>query len=143
MTVIAWDGRMLAADRLASYNGHKRSATKIFRLDSQRLVAFAGTAPIAHAVLAWLRDSERKIEAFPKSADTHAFVVHRDGHAECYEGEAHPVPVLEPFFASGAGRDYALAAMHLGYDARRAVEVACALDIYCGNGIDTLTFEED
>ena len=35
-------------------------------------------------------------------------------------------------------RDFALAAMHLGKSAREAVEVACALDVFCGNGIDTL-----
>ena len=41
----------------------------------------------------------------------------------------------------GHGRDFTLAAMHLGHDARTAVEVACALDAFCGCGIDTLTLE--
>jgi hypothetical protein len=40
--------------------------------------------------------------------------------------------------AFGSGRDYAEAAMFLGCDAKRAVEVACQFQTDCGNGIDTL-----
>lgn len=142
MTVIAWDGRTLAADKRANYNGHARTVTKIFRLDAHRLVAFAGDAANACALVEWLRDPDRKAADFPKHDHTHAYVVHSDGTTECYEGDAYPVPITERYFAGGAGRDYALAALYLGCDARRAVEVACALDIYCGNGIDVLRFEE-
>lgn len=55
-----------------------------------------------------------------------------------YEKVPYPARVEDKFTATGCGRDYALAAMFLGHDARAAVEVACALDAHCGNGIDTL-----
>jgi ATP-dependent protease HslVU (ClpYQ) peptidase subunit len=51
-------------------------------------------------------------------------------------------PVEDPFIAFGAGRDYAMAAMHLGCDAHRAVEVACVFDTGCGMGIDTLELDQ-
>jgi hypothetical protein len=143
MTVVAWDGRTLAADRMANCNGHPRSVTKVFRLDPFRLVAVTGISHKAHEILEWLRDPNREQDKFPRGDDAHVYVVYRDGTAECYEGGPIPVPIVERQFAAGAGRDYALAALYLGYDARRAVEVACALDIYCGNGIDTLSFEDD
>lgn len=142
MTVVAWDGRTLAADRMANYNGHARSATMVFRLDPQNLVGICGKASVATEILAWLRGA-RDPEQFPRDPDTMVFMVHNTGRMVCYEGGPFPVPVTEGYFAMGAGRDYALAALHLGYDARRAVEVACALDIYCGMGIDTLSFEDD
>jgi hypothetical protein len=33
--------------------------------------------------------------------------------------------------------------MYLGFDAVKAVEVACALDNGCGNGIDALTLQQE
>ncbi len=61
----------------------------------------------------------------------------------CYGYYLSPYPEWnqDRFDAIGSGRDYALAAMYLGHDARRAVEVASALDNGCGNGIDVLTLE--
>ena len=38
---------------------------------------------------------------------------------------------ITDFMAIGAGRDFALAALHLGHDVRRAVEVACELSVFC------------
>ena len=46
--------------------------------------------------------------------------------------------IEDTFAASGSGRDYARAVMHMGHRAWDAVAVACALDTECGNGIDTL-----
>lgn len=80
---------------------------------------------------------------FPKSAreeDAALLVINPDGGIDYYT--KGPIPTRrEPPFAGGIGSDFALAAMHCGRDARGAVEVACALSTYCGNGIDTLTLE--
>lgn len=35
----------------------------------------------------------------------------------------------------------AMGAMLAGADARKAVEITSEIDIYCGNGVDSLTFE--
>lgn len=143
MTVIAWDGTTLAADKKANANGIGRTVTKIFRLNADEMVAFCGNAADAMAMLWWLK-AARDPAAFPELSERDsmfAWVVRRDGSIHRYEGRSLPIAYEDRAFADGAGRDYALAAMHLGYDARTAVEVACSLDCYCGNGIDTLTFE--
>ena len=39
-------------------------------------------------------------------------------------------------------RNFALMAMHLGHDARRAVELTCELSVDCGNGVGVLRFDD-
>ncbi len=95
------------------------------------------------AALAWLRgcrDPNQYPEAM-KSSDSLMWVI-RKGEFLRYDSGPFPARVEDKYLATGCGRDYALAAMYLGHDARRAVEVACALDSSCGNGIDTLELLE-
>lgn len=143
MTVIAWDGRTLAADKQATAGNMKRTATKILRV-TDGLVALSGDAAHAHAhaVLGWFqgvrdpRDFPR--EQCPDKAG-HVTYFTRDG-VFLYDGTGHGYreKIDCSFIAFGCGRDYAMAAMYLGCDARRAVEVACEFDAFCGMGIDVL-----
>lgn len=142
MTVIAWDGRTLAADKQATVAGMVSTATKIHRLDDG-LVAFSGSGAHAAELLHWFK-SERRPESYPRrdpDSDSGAgsLFITRSGQVLMYS-QSSPFPELveDKFFARGAGRDYAMAAMHLGCDARRAVEVACMFDVSCGMGIDIL-----
>ena len=114
MTCIAWDGKTLAADKMSCSVGYGYTVTKIYRLANGGIVGFSGDGDGAMALLAWL-NSPRDAAAYPLGQSI-----------ECQR------------YAMGHGRDFALAAMHLGKSAREAVEVACALDVFCGNGIDTL-----
>lgn len=141
MTVIAWDGETLAADKRADLNGLVRTVTKIARIDDY-LCGFAGGFALSAARMLWLRNGADPAR-FPKGEGddwSRLLVIRRDLTILVYEH--HPVPMeFEPQqFAIGSGRDYAMAAMHLGRLAREAVRVACELDSSCGNGIDTLTF---
>lgn len=141
MTVIAWDGKTLAADKRAVLAGFQGgTVTKIHRWPGG-LCAFAGDLDIGMQMVAWLRGGARP-EEFPKrQADENAasfLVVNADGTTVRYERAPIPLLFENVKQAMGSGRDYALAAMHLGCDARRAVEVACALDQNCGNGIDAI-----
>lgn len=143
MTVIAWDGKTLAADKMACECGHGRTVTKIHRLSDGSLVAFSGDGDGAMALLAWLK-GVRNPDNYPtaqKDNDTGAFLVRPDGRCETYGKTPFPQVIEDRCFAMGHGRDFALAAMHLGRSAREAVELACRLDVYCGNGIDVLTLE--
>lgn len=140
MTVIAWDGRILAADKQATTYNMRRTSTKIHRVPSG-LVALTGDAGHAHALFEWFR-AARDPRAYPRvqgEAQGHLIHFTHEG-VFVYAGDAYGYcePVLDPFIAFGSGRDYAMAAMHLGCDARRAVEVACVFDTSCGMGIDTL-----
>ena len=55
-----------------------------------------------------------------------------------YEQTPNPFVVEDKQWAIGSGRDYAIAAMHLGRTAAEAVAVACLFDVSCGMGIDTM-----
>lgn len=143
MTVICWDGRTLAADKMACSAGYGYTVTKIHRLKSGALVAFSGDGDSSMTLLAWL-DGGRDVAAYPpaqKDNDTSALLIEPDGSVLSYGKTPHPQRIECARYAQGHGRDFALAAMHLGKTAREAVEVACALDVFCGNGIDTLELE--
>ncbi|MRW82888.1 hypothetical protein GJ698_02135 [Pseudoduganella sp. FT26W] len=142
MTIIAWDGKTLAADKQSTCAGHGSTVTKIFRT-TFGLVGFAGKASHARALLVWF-NSGAILERWPVSPDrdnwADAIVICPNGEVREYVGNGggHYELVEDNFCAMGGGRDYALAAMFLGKSAKEAVEVACALDITCGKGIDTL-----
>lgn len=140
MTCIAWDGKTLAADKMACSVGYGNTVTKVYRLKSGGIAGFAGDGDGAMALLAWL-ESSRDAAAYPpgqKDNDTSALVIAPGGAVLSYGKTPFPQRIECQRYAMGHGRDFALAAMHLGKSAREAVEVACALDVFCGNGIDTL-----
>lgn len=140
MTVIAWDGRTLAADKMSCSAGYGYTVTKVHRLRDGSLVGFSGDGDGAMALLAWL-EAARNPAGYPeaqKDNDTSAVVVRPDGTVWSYGKTPFPQRIECRFYAMGHGRDFALAAMHLGHDARKAVEVACALDAFCGCGIDVV-----
>jgi ATP-dependent protease HslVU (ClpYQ) peptidase subunit len=142
MTVIAWDGKTLAADKRGTVAGMAYSVTKIHRVRGH-LVAFSGSGGHAAELLDWFERNGIS-QTYPKrSGDEDGagmLVIDPKGRIFMYSA-ANSLPELieAPFFARGAGRDYAMAAMHLGKSAREAVEVACVFDVGCGNGVDTLT----
>lgn len=144
MTVIAWDGKTLAADKQNTSCGTAGTVTKIFRVPGG-IVGFTGNQGHAVALLAWFRDG-RDPDKWPKKpGDTSASAIYITPAGIClYSGEdgPHAARSEDKRDAWGAGYAYALAAMHLGHNAREAVQVACALDINCGMGIDTLELDQ-
>jgi len=140
MSVIAWDGQTLAADKRASLGTLICKTTKIHRV-GDALCAYSGEAAGGEEVLAWFRDGAKPAD-FPitqRDRENWAgLLVIRKGQILKYEHSPNPISFEDKFFAIGSGRDFALAAMHLGYDARTAVEVAIALYSGCGNGVDTM-----
>lgn len=142
MTCIAWDGTTLAADRLAAYGGMTNEVTKIHRVNGV-LVGGSGDLPFVLEMIEWVR-AGRKPEDFPpaqRSKDDWQplLVIEVDGTTSLYERTPYPVRNKNKHVAIGSGREFARAAMHLGRTAREAVEVACALSIECGGGIDVLS----
>lgn len=140
MTVIAWDGKTLAADKMSCSAGYGYTVTKVHRLADGSVAAFAGDVDSAMALLHWL-NGDRDAATYPdaqKTNDTSAFVVGPDGKAVSYGKTPHPQVMEDRYYSMGHGRDFALAAMHCGKTAREAVELTCLLDVYCGNGVDTL-----
>lgn len=70
-------------------------------------------------------------------ADFSAIVLTKDGLYE-YDKWCRGEKVLDPFHAIGCGAKSALAAMHMGANAKRACEVTCSVDPLCGPPIVTM-----
>lgn len=143
MTVIAWDGKTLAADKQSTLYGHGSKVTKIFR-HKDSLIALCGNGPHACAMLGWYY-AGADVQKFPKPATPDEagslMVFSKHGISEYAGTSGYCMKNESAYVAYGCGRDYALAALYLGKTAREAVKVACALDTQCGIGIDTLALE--
>ena len=145
MSVIAWDGERLAADKRACLGTLIRTTTKIFRV-GDALTGYAGDADGGEELLAWFKDGSDPAKFPPSQRDKDSWagllVIRREG-SEILKYERTPYPIKFPpqQFAIGSGRDFALAAMRCGRDAVGAVDIACIFDTGCGNGVDVLSFD--
>lgn len=145
MTCIAWDGKTLAADKRATYQGLTRTVTKIFR-HGNALLAIAGDGGMGMEMVNWIRGGG-VLSSYPPTQREEKTMVYfamiEDGRVWMYERTPHPLILEDRQFAMGSGRDFALAAMHLGKSAREAVEIACLFEQNCGNGVDVLELERE
>lgn len=139
MTVVAWDGKTLAADKRAVCAGAHCTTTKLRRIASGEVLAWTGDQDAGELLAKWYAegaDVERWPEFQKDKDDWCRLIVAGSSGVRWYERKPVSVRVEDRFAAWGSGRDFALAAMHLGKTAREAVEVACAFDVGCGNGVD-------
>ena len=115
---------------------------KIFVLDGERKgFIYGGCGRFADvvAVRTWLESGGEK----PKVDDTfHAMLIDAQGKC-CMIDNSLVLMAAEdhPHMAVGSGREYAMAAMHLGCDAKRAVQVAMVFDTGTGGTIVELHTE--
>lgn len=145
MTTVAFDGKTLAADKRATSGNNISTVTKIRRI-GDLLVGGSGDLDFVLSMMEWI-EKGRDIAAFPthqrdKDDWQTVLVIEKDGTPSVYNRTPHPIRYEQPNVAIGSGRDFALAAMHLGCDAITAVKVASALDCGTGNGVDSLQLEQ-
>jgi hypothetical protein len=141
MTVIAWDGKTMAADKRTTDCGLPRTSTKIIRAEGGALLGACGDSSMCRALRAWWM-AGADTENYPdKDKTSSLLVVTRGAKVLLYWDGPFPVETEEKFTAVGSGRDYAIAAMHFGQTAEDAVRLACIYDTGCGNGVDVLTLE--
>lgn len=141
MTVIAYDGKTISADKRATNGGLCRTVTKLYRLTDGSVAAFAGGLANGTEMKAWLEagaDPEKFPESQKSKDDWNTFIHHKNGLLMVYETSPQPLLFEDRLFASGSGRDFALAAMHCGRSTAEAVEIASLFENGCGNGVDTL-----
>jgi hypothetical protein len=141
LTVIAWDGKTLAADRLLCAGETKGTGRKIFRVGAE-LVGFSGTSCEAAAMLAWYR-AGADVGSFPQSKgdDYATMLVIRGRRVWKYDGRAYAYEVKAPC-AIGCGAEGAMVAMACGKNAREAVLLASRFNNSCGNGVDVFELKE-
>lgn len=144
MTVIAWDGHNLVADRQLSTDGMIQSATKIWRLKDGSLVGAAGVFSNAVAFVKWL-DAGADPEAYKDDWDTEegGFTIIRitkDREILIYVSQV-PFTIEDDFAAIGSGAPYAIGALAAGLNSIRAVEIAMEYSADCGRGTNILTLD--
>lgn len=131
MTTIAFRNGMIAADSAVCFDSsHVGTMRKLARSTDERFIAgAAGHTSAAAAFLAWVANN---CEGPPPATDERAdglLYSHRDG-LQCWDGAAMVWPMHCEFTAIGSGYRQAMAAMAMGADAFRAVEIAALTDVY-------------
>lgn len=141
MSVVAWDGKSIAADKQATVSGLRFKVTKIWRIKSGEIIAGTGDWDSFAMVAKWYEEGADpgKWPACQSHKDDWArlTVVGPDG-VKVYERQPVFIRVEDPFMAWGSGRDYAMGAMARGANAKEAVEIAMRFDNGCGLGIDAM-----
>lgn len=139
MTIIAWDGKTLAADKQMTWADMRSTVRKIRRLENGEVIGATGDSGKCLSVLDWYEQGAEP-EKWPKcqtSDDYARLIVARPGKGLVYF-DWLPIeqPILDPFMAFGAGRDFAMGALAMGAGAAQAVEVASRFSASCGMGVD-------
>lgn len=146
MTVIAWDGKTLAADKMFCHGVTFTKGTKIKKINGH-LVFSSGDFDAIQSLFSWY-ERGAKPEEWPnhqKNEDRWVplFVIKNDGVINVYNRDPYSWEIEDKIYAIGSGGDFALAAMTMGKTAYEAVELACSLTIDCGCGIDVLTLGDN
>jgi len=151
MSIVAWDGKILAADKMAA-SGVAEICTKIFKFKipvdfengeklSDFVCAFTGPIPVGMLMVDWFKSGARKKE-FPEVQKTddwsRLIVAHHSFKygVRIYDNTPAYYELEDPFLAWGAGAEVALGAMAMGADAIGAVGIASRYYTTCGQGID-------
>lgn len=143
MTVIAWDGRLLAADKRAvDGGGIARTVTKIERY-RKHLLAITGSWDVGCEIREWWKTGAdpAKFPAKARENEASLIVIAHDGGIYTYASGPYPLHIEQQRCAFGSGRDFAEAAMYCGKNAAQAVEIACLFQSDCGNGLSVLELE--
>ncbi len=140
MSIIAYDGKMIAADKRGTTHGMSMTITKLIALPVDgEFAAWTGDQDVGLTLIDWYVNGkdEKKWPEVQKTDDfTDLIIANANG---CYFYQKYPriCKIEDEFMAWGSGRDYAMAAMAMGANAREAVVVAIKYNVYCGNGIDS------
>jgi hypothetical protein len=151
MTTIAWDGTTLASDSLGDQNGLRMVITKLHRGvladGTPFIMGAAGESSWANMTHAWIKSLSlpdmghatypHQVNEGPERNDPQVILV-LGKHGTFYKVGKCLTRLESQFHAVGSGRDFAIAAMHLGKSAEEAVAVAIKFDCYSGGEIRTM-----
>jgi len=150
MTVIAWDGRTVAADSLGVVGHGVRSRLASAKIELRDGVVFGTTGrmgPLRDAWIAWWQagaDAANVPAQGGAAEDCGNFLVFKDGRCFVF---SHLIPYAceeSAPFAYGSGSEFAIGAMRTDIkagrspDATNAVEVAIECDVNCGGPVLTI-----
>lgn len=131
----------MAADSRATYDDDRVVRTeKLFR-KGKAIIGLAGESEPGLIFLDWYGSGKEPPRILlDGNADFTALVLTRKGLFEygkyCREERVH-----EDFHAAGSGAKVALGAMHMGADAKRAVQIAMKVDPFTGGPVVTMSLQ--
>lgn len=138
MTVIAYRSGVICADSRETWGDSTTNrCEKLFRKKvgkREHVIGTAGGSYSGMVFVDWYGSNKEPPEVLTKhlTLEEDFEVMVWDGrHVYTANHLCRLVKVIEPFMAVGSGRKAALAAMYMGADARKAVEIACKIDPYC------------
>lgn len=146
MTVVVWDGEVLATDCAATDGAAMWETTKAWYHNNngrQEILSGAGPVQSILAMREWYKRGAIADGLPPSQLSPnwcHFIVVTASG---LYRYEQGPHSIYHGFnlCAFGEGKDFALGAMEMEADAARAVEVCNKLSPYCGLGVSRYQLE--
>ena len=149
MTVIAWDGKTLATDRMANDGSQKWESSKAWyskRYKEDECI-ITGTGLLAHIIQmkAWYIqggdvDSFRDLPCNRVAYSTSQLIVVRREGLYVFEGH-HPVLRKEEFCAFGDGKEIAMGALAMGATAKQAVLICNDFSLHCGKGVELFSLQ--
>ena len=137
MTTIAYRNGVLAADTQAENCGWviPGGARKIRRINSDTAAAICGDWALFEPWLHWQCGDDDK--PFDLGENTRIILANAAEGVTVYEGRGW-FKFDGPFGAWGSGWPAAVAAMHMGADAKRAVEIAALCDPSTGGDVQVM-----
>lgn len=136
MTVIAWDGHTIAADRMAVIGERRARVRKLTPLPDG-VAAVCGDHHEGLLLVQWYLDGADPSK-WPKFQDEEytTLVIARSSGVVVY-GKLPVANVVRQKFAWGSGSEVAMGAMYMGATAVQAVRAAISVNVYCGLGVDS------
>ena len=136
MSVVAWDGKTLAADRQGTLYERQIRSDKLFRRGDTS-VAITGNHAEGLVLVKWYFAGADPEEwpSFQEPDSFNMLLVARGRRLVMFQHLPIPILIRDRLFAIGNGAAYALGAMAAGADARAAVRIASRFDIHCGMGV--------
>ena len=143
MTTCVWTPTMVAADTMADQNCLIMPTSKIRRFNNMILMGSGHSHQIEEYFFKIKNMNLAEVLAlnFPdyeeeKKSPAMILVDVPNPHLAWYLVGSMWMRILRDFHAIGSGRDFAMAAIALGKNAREAVELAAQFDIYTGGDVE-------
>jgi hypothetical protein len=144
MTIIAWDGKSLAVDKVCVCSEMAFTVTKAKKVSETAVAAWTGDHEQGLALARWFKKGAFTTEwpKFQEGEKWTRLVLMDSSGVYCFERLPVRQYFEDPFMAWGSGRDYAMGAMAMGASAKQAAEIASQFNVYCGNGISVFSLND-
>ena len=142
MTVIAWDGEVLATDTQCTLGNAKYQSPKAWYESvggSACIITGVGALKNIHRHKEWVIKNDPSIEFPYRELETHYYqfiLVTKNGLLR-YEGTPYPIEHGVNACAFGEASDFAYGALAMGATAVEAVQVAIKYSHQCGGNVES------